>query len=63
MSMRYAADSRKRTVEGQVRCQIGRRAQISFDGFTVQVDDHEIRRLHIFVRNSARFDRHQSGLR
>ena len=60
MGMAHAAYAGECFIENQVRRQIGRRPQLAFDDFSVQVRDDQVRRLHPFIGNAARLDDHES---
>ena len=53
-------NDRKCEVKGGVRGKIGGGAQSSFDDFTMHVGDHQIFRLHLFVRHAAGLDDDQT---
>ena len=59
--MRNAADLRKRSVQDQVRGEVGGRPQCSLDGVALHIDNHDVRRLHVLIGNAARLDRYKAA--
>src|ERR1041385_1841446 len=60
MRMHYAANIAECTVKLEVGRQVRRRLQTAFYFPSLEINDHQISRCHLAVRDAARFDDNQS---